>query len=52
MFTIALSCDELAGNLTGEAMADAERIKQMIISKGIPHQDNNTIIVVSYNTKG
>ena len=48
----ALSCDELAGNLTGEAMADAERIKQMIISKGIPHQDNNTIIVVSYNTKG
>ena len=48
----ALSHDELIENLTGEPMTDAERIKQRILSKGIPYQDNNTIIVVRYNTKG
>lgn len=48
----ALSMDEMIDNITGEPMTDAERIKQTILSKGIPHQDNNTIIIVKYNTKG
>ena len=44
----ALSVQEMCDNITEEAMPSCERIISLVASKGIPHQDNNTIIVMSY----
>jgi len=45
----ALGHDELAQNIAGNPMADAERIKNLVQAKRVPHQDNNTLIIVTYN---
>lgn len=48
----AVSQDELIQNITDNPMADAQRIKDLVLSKRVPHQDNNTLILIKYNAKG
>lgn len=41
--------DELLRCITGNPMEDAENIKNVILSRNIPHQDNNTAILIKFN---
>lgn len=45
----AFSHDEFNNLLQGDPMSVAENLKYRIQAKNIPHQDNNTVIIITYN---
>ena len=47
----ALSYAELCANVTYDAMGSCSNIINLVASKRIPNQDNNTILVLSYQEK-
>jgi len=47
----ALSHSELNMNISTDAMTSCENIIKLVASKNLPNQDNNTIIIISYQEK-